>query len=80
MDKFYYIYSPSLMKYHTQLLTLDLDTTGPARWRLSRVGAVKEEGIGRDKEIRSLEERLLGDVGKWEERVKELDEALRCCC
>ena len=68
------------MKYHTQLLTLDLDTTGPARWRLSRVGTVKEEGIGRDKEIRSLEERLLGDVGKWEERMKELDEALRCCC
>ena len=71
------------MKYHTQLLTLDLDTTGPARWRLSRVGTAKEEEeerIGRDKEIRSLEERLLGDVGKWEERVKELDEALRCCC
>lgn len=82
---------PSLMRYHTQLLTLDLDVDasgtdsgfGPvavrSRWTLSRIGVgMVEERMEMDREMKSLEERL-GEVGKWEMRVKELDELLKCC-
>jgi len=73
------------MKYHTQLLTLDMDATATvgadadavrSRWTLSKIGTV-EERMEMDREMKSLEERL-GEVGKWEARVKELDELLRC--
>ncbi|KAG5644365.1 hypothetical protein DXG03_008662 [Asterophora parasitica] len=60
---------PSLMKYHTHLLTLSGD--GSARWTLTQVGTA-EERMGIDREISSLESKL-ADVEKWEERVKELD-------
>ncbi|KAG6853075.1 hypothetical protein C0991_007067, partial [Blastosporella zonata] len=60
---------PSLMKYHTHLLTLLGD--GSAGWTLARVGTA-EERMGIDREIGSLESKL-ADVEKWEERVKELD-------
>ncbi|KAL0958420.1 hypothetical protein HGRIS_000560 [Hohenbuehelia grisea] len=60
---------PSLMKYHTQLLTLAGD--GSARWTLSRVGT-PEERMGIDREIAALESKL-AEVGKWEQRVQELD-------
>ncbi|KAF5350966.1 hypothetical protein D9756_008231 [Leucocoprinus leucothites] len=63
---------PSLTKYHTQLLTLNLDSSGPAQWTLSRVGTA-EERMGIDREIKSLEEKL-ADVESWEARVKELDD------
>ena len=74
------------MKYHTQLLTLDMDAIATAgadadavrsRWTLSKIGTV-EDRMEMDREMKSLEERL-GEVGKWEARVKELDELLRCC-
>ncbi|KAG5353229.1 hypothetical protein C0989_009192 [Termitomyces sp. Mn162] len=60
---------PSLMKYHTHLLTLAGD--GSAGWTLTQVGTA-EERMGIDREITSLESKL-ADVEKWEERVKELD-------
>lgn len=63
---------PSLMKYHTHLLTLKGD--GSAGWTLSRVGTA-EEMMGTNREIASLEEKL-ADVEKWEERVRELDRML----
>ncbi|KAJ3567866.1 hypothetical protein NP233_g6084 [Leucocoprinus birnbaumii] len=65
---------PSLTKYHTQLLTLNLDSSGPAQWMLSRVGTA-EERMEINREIKNLEERL-ADVESWEARVKELDELL----
>lgn len=65
-------YRPSLMKYHTHLLTLKGD--GSAGWTLSRVGTA-EEMMGTNREIASLEEKL-ADVEKWEERVRELDRML----
>jgi len=71
------------MRYHTQLLTLDLDATGPAGdgarcgWTLLRIGTV-EERMEMDREMKSLEERL-GEVERWEARVKELDELLKGC-
>ncbi|KAG6907744.1 hypothetical protein DXG01_007544 [Tephrocybe rancida] len=60
---------PSLMKYHTHLLTLTGD--GTAQWTLAQVGTA-EERMGIDREISSLEDKL-AEVEKWEERVKELD-------
>lgn len=64
--------SPSLMKYHTQLLTLLGDGSG--HWTLSRVGTA-EERMGIDREISTLEDKLR-EVNNWEERVKELDRLL----
>ncbi|KAG6862188.1 hypothetical protein C0995_004270 [Termitomyces sp. Mi166 len=60
---------PSLMKYHTHLLTLSGD--GSAGWTLAQVGTA-EERMGIDREISCLESKL-ADVEKWEERIKELD-------
>ncbi|KAG5653735.1 hypothetical protein H0H81_010992 [Sphagnurus paluster] len=59
---------PSLMKYHTHLLTLSGDG---ARWTLAQVGTA-EERMGIDREVASLESKL-ADVEKWEKRLKELD-------
>jgi ATP-binding cassette, subfamily D (ALD), peroxisomal long-chain fatty acid import protein len=63
---------PSLMKYHTQLLTLTGDGSGS--WILSRLGTA-EERMGIDREILSLENNL-AEVNDWERRVKELDRLL----
>ncbi|KAF8886515.1 ABC transporter transmembrane region 2-domain-containing protein [Infundibulicybe gibba] len=66
---------PSLMKYHTQLLTLTGD--GEGAWTLARVGtAAERREIGIEREIESLEA-TLNEVAGWEKRVKELDEMLR---
>ncbi|KAF8906834.1 ABC transporter transmembrane region 2-domain-containing protein [Gymnopilus junonius] len=64
---------PSLMKYHTQLLTLQgpSDPTSPGRWSLSRIGT-PEERMSIQKEIKVLEERL-EEVEGWERRVRELE-------
>ena len=61
--------SPSLAKYHTQLLTLSGDGTGS--WKLARIGTA-EARIGIDREIGMLESRLQ-EVEQWERRVKELE-------
>lgn len=61
--------SPSLAKYHTQLLTLSGDGTGS--WTLARIGTA-EARIGIDREIGMLESRLK-EVEQWERRVKELE-------
>jgi ATP-binding cassette, subfamily D (ALD), peroxisomal long-chain fatty acid import protein len=61
--------SPSLAKYHTQLLTLSGDGTGG--WTLARIGTA-EARIGIDREIGMLESRLK-EVEQWERRVKELE-------
>ncbi|GJE86404.1 ATP-binding cassette sub-family D member 1 [Phanerochaete sordida] len=63
---------PSLMKYHTQLLTLAGDARGS--WTLARVGTAAER-MGLDREIVALEARL-GEVAGWERRVRELARAL----
>jgi len=63
---------PSLMKYHTRLLTLTGDGTGS--WTLSRVGTV-EERMGVDREIATLEDKL-AEVDQWERRISELNELL----
>ncbi|KAI0072098.1 hypothetical protein K474DRAFT_455580 [Panus rudis PR-1116 ss-1] len=63
---------PSLMKYHTQLLTIHDDGTGS--WSLSKVGTA-EERMEIDREIVALEEKL-AEVGEWENRVKELTRML----
>jgi ATP-binding cassette, subfamily D (ALD), peroxisomal long-chain fatty acid import protein len=47
--------SPSLMKYHTQLLTLAGEGTG--KWTLSRLGTV-EERLSVDREIHLLEKKV----------------------
>ncbi|KAF9447678.1 hypothetical protein P691DRAFT_706310 [Macrolepiota fuliginosa MF-IS2] len=65
---------PSLTKYHKQLLTLNLDSSGSAQWTLARVGTA-EERMEINKEMKSLEEKL-ADVEGWERRVKELDALL----
>ncbi|PPR01356.1 hypothetical protein CVT24_006310 [Panaeolus cyanescens] len=77
---------PSLMKYHTQLLTLEGPGGGASledgsdagassshggKWTLSRVGS-KEERMGVDREIAVLESKL-AEVEGWEQRVKELE-------
>ncbi|KZT10351.1 uncharacterized protein LAESUDRAFT_721687 [Laetiporus sulphureus 93-53] len=63
---------PSLMRYHTQLLTLEGDGTG--KWTLSRMGTA-EERVGIDREISTLEGKL-ADVEQWEARVKKLNQML----
>ncbi|RPD65642.1 hypothetical protein L226DRAFT_550601 [Lentinus tigrinus ALCF2SS1-7] len=63
---------PALMRYHTQLLTIAGDGTG--RWSLKRIGTA-EERMDLDREIVSLENRL-AEVGKWEQRVEELERML----
>lgn len=68
-DKYSCSYSPSLAKYHTQLLTLSGDGTGS--WTLTRVGTA-EVKMGIDREIGLLRERLK-EVEQWEKRVKELE-------
>ena len=64
--------SPSLTKYHTQLLTINGDGTGS--WSLSRVGTA-EERMELDREIIALEEKL-SEVDNWEGRVRELTKLL----
>ena len=64
--------SPSLAKYHTQLLTLSGDGTGS--WTLARIGTA-EARIGIDREIGMLESRLK-EVEQWERRIKELEDLL----
>jgi ATP-binding cassette subfamily D (ALD) long-chain fatty acid import protein len=66
-------FRPSLMKYHTCLLTLAGDGTGS--WTLSRLGTV-EERMGIDREIAALEGKL-AEVDGWQGRVQELNELLR---
>jgi ATP-binding cassette subfamily D (ALD) long-chain fatty acid import protein len=66
------LYSPSLMKYHTRLLTLTGDGSGT--WTLSRIGTA-EGRMGVDREILILEDKL-AEVGGWERRLKELDDLL----
>jgi ATP-binding cassette subfamily D (ALD) long-chain fatty acid import protein len=61
--------SPSLTKYHTQLLTLSGDGTGS--WKLIRIGTA-EERMGIDREIGMLQSKLK-EVEQWETRVKELE-------
>lgn len=68
-NKYSCSYSPSLAKYHTQLLTLSGDGTGS--WTLTRVGTA-EVKMGIDREIGLLRERLK-EVEQWEKRVKELE-------
>ncbi|KAG6810418.1 hypothetical protein H0H92_011957 [Tricholoma furcatifolium] len=63
---------PSLMKYHTHLLTLSGD--GSAKWTLTQVGTA-EERMGIDREIQTLTSKL-SDVEKWEERVRQLNALL----
>jgi ATP-binding cassette subfamily D (ALD) long-chain fatty acid import protein len=61
--------SPSLAKYHTQLLTLSGD--GAGSWALARIGTA-EARMGIDREIGMLESKLK-EVERWERRVKELE-------
>jgi len=63
---------PSLMKYHTQLLTLSGDGTGS--YTLTRIGTA-EERVGIDREIQTLRSKLQ-EVDKWETRVQELNRLL----
>lgn len=63
---------PSLMKYHSQLLTISGDGVGS--WALTKIGTA-EERMGLDREIIALEEKL-ADVAGWEKRVQELTKAL----
>lgn len=64
--------SPSLTKYHTQLLTINGDGSGS--WSLSRVGTA-EVRMELDREIIALEEKL-SEVENWETRVHELTNLL----
>ena len=61
--------SPSLTKYHTQLLTLSGDGSGS--WKLTRIGTA-EARMGIDREIGMLQSKLK-EVEQWETRVKELE-------
>jgi len=63
---------PSLMKYHTRMLTLSGDGTGG--YTLSKIGTV-EERMGIDREISTLESKL-EEVETWEKRVTELERML----
>lgn len=63
---------PSLMKYHTQLLTLFGDGTGS--YSLTRIGTA-EERVGIDREIQTLRSKLR-EVDKWEARIQELTKLL----
>ncbi|KAF8660753.1 hypothetical protein AX16_001548 [Volvariella volvacea WC 439] len=60
---------PSLMKYHTQLLTLTGD--GTSEWTLTRVGTA-EERMSIHREIAVLEDKL-AEVDNWEKRLRVLD-------
>lgn len=64
-----YSCSPSLAKYHNQLLTLSGDGTGS--WTLARIGTA-EARMGIEREIGMLESKLK-EVEEWERRVKELE-------
>jgi len=63
---------PSLMKYHTKLLTLSGDGSG--KWTLSSVGTA-EERMSVDREIVTLEGKL-AEVEEWDRRVHELNALL----
>lgn len=63
---------PSLMRYHTHLLTLAGDGTG--KWTLSQIGTAAER-MGIDREIITLEDKL-AEVERWEARVNELNQLL----
>lgn len=63
---------PSLIKYHTQLLTLVGEGTG--KWTLQRIGT-PEERLSVGREIEALEKKL-ADVEVWEKRVEELERML----
>ena len=63
---------PSLMKYHTRLLTIAGDGSGS--WSLSKLGTA-EERMELDREIVALE-RKLSEVEGWEKRVQDLTKAL----
>ncbi|KAI0088220.1 ABC transporter transmembrane region 2-domain-containing protein [Irpex rosettiformis] len=63
---------PSLMKFHTLLLTINGDVNGT--WTLSQLGTA-EERMELDREIIAIEEKLKGVEG-WERRVEELTKAL----
>ncbi|KAJ3512874.1 hypothetical protein NMY22_g15209 [Coprinellus aureogranulatus] len=63
---------PSLIRYHTQLLTLVGEGTG--KWMLQRVGTA-EERLSVEREIAVLEKKL-ADVEAWEKRVAELNRML----
>ena len=88
-------FSPSLMKYHTQLLTLDMGVNGAGAGTGAGTGAGNEAEAVQSRwtlsKIGTVEERMemdremksleerLGEVGNWEARVKELDGLLRYC-
>jgi len=59
---------PSLIKYHTRVLTLRGDASGG--WSETRVGT-EEQSVGVEREIASLEAKL-SEVSKWEGRLKEV--------
>jgi ATP-binding cassette subfamily D (ALD) long-chain fatty acid import protein len=59
---------PSLIKYHTRLLTLIGDDAG--NWTETKVGT-DEERMGLDREIANLEQKL-SEVEGWEKRVREI--------
>jgi ATP-binding cassette subfamily D (ALD) long-chain fatty acid import protein len=63
---------PSLIKYHTHLLTLNNDAQ--KSWTLTRVSEA-EERMELDREIIELE-RKLAEVGKLKTRLGELDRLL----
>ena len=69
---FEFPFSPFLMKYHYQLLTLHGPSgTEPGKWTLSRIGT-REERMSLQREIKVLEEKLQ-EVEAWEKRVQELE-------
>ena len=67
-----YSCSPSLAKYHTQLLTLSSD--GAGSWTRARIGTA-EARMGIEREIGLLQSKLR-EVNRWETRVKELEAML----
>ncbi len=65
-------FSPSLIKYHSHLLTLKGDASGS--WTEQQVGT-EEQNLSMDKEIAAIEAKL-AEVKDWEARVKEIAAAL----
>lgn len=59
---------PSLIKYHSRLLTLKGDASGS--WTEQQVGT-EEQNLSMDKEIASIEAKL-AEVKEWEVRVNEI--------
>ena len=59
---------PSLFKYHKHLLRL---AGGEGEWELSVIGT-EEEHLSFQREVNSLEEKL-AEVGRWEERLEEVN-------